>query len=190
MASNRYRHPRPGVIGKLAAWLANSPSIAHVRQALMLRLPFMQLESDVTDVVYLTWMIDVGAARRLVPSGYALWQRDGKTPFTILTYRHGNFGPAFLGPLRRMMPSPLQSNWRLYGAQPNQVFFVKNVMSSFLHALGTRMFSDVLQTHYPSTCGRSSRWRQTATRHARSCPYSKRQDSHSASSSRRFHSAC
>lgn len=95
-------------------------------------------------------MVDVYAAQKLAPPGVPLWQRDGKTPFTILTYRHGHFGPAFLGRLRRIMPSPLQSNWRLYAECPGHVVFLKNVLSNPLHALGTRIFSDALQSHYPA----------------------------------------
>jgi hypothetical protein len=113
-------------------------------------LPFPILESDVTDVIYLTWMIDVQAAQAYLPAYVPLWQRDGKTPFTILTYRHGHFGPAFLGRLRRWMPSPLQSNWRLYAEEEGQIIFLKNILSSAPHALATRLLSDVLQSHYPA----------------------------------------
>lgn len=148
---NRYRHPFPGAFGRILGSLANSVGLANLRHAVMRRLPFLKLESDVTDVVYLTWMVDVDAAQALAPAGHVLWQRDGKTPFTILTYRHGHFGPAVLGGLRRMMPSPLQSNWRLYSERPGQVIFLKNVLSNPLHAMGTRIFSDALQSHYPAS---------------------------------------
>lgn len=120
----------------------------------MSRLPFLTLHSDVRDVVYVSWLVDAAAAQKLVPAGVALWQRDGKTPFTVLTYRHGHFGPALPGPLRRLLPSPLQSNWRLYldhtppGAPAVPcVYFLKNIMASLPHALGTRLFSDILPTH-------------------------------------------
>ena len=120
----------------------------------MARLPFLTLHSDVRDVVYVSWLVDAAAAQKLVPAGVALWQRDGKTPFTVLTYRHGHFGPALPGPLRRLLPSPLQSNWRLYldhtppGAPAVPcVYFLKNIMDSLPHALGTRLFSDILPTH-------------------------------------------
>lgn len=120
----------------------------------MARLPFLTLHSDVRDVVYVSWLVDAAAAQQLVPAGVALWQRDGKTPFTVLTYRHGHFGPALPGPLRKLLPSPLQSNWRLYldhtppGAPAVPcVYFLKNIMDSLPHALGTRLFSDILPTH-------------------------------------------
>lgn len=50
----------------------------------------------------------------VVPPGVSLIQKGGHTLLTVLTYRHGHFGPAFLGPLRKLLPSPLQSNWRVY----------------------------------------------------------------------------
>ena len=154
MQDNTYRHPRAGGPGRLFAALANCAHFAKLRQAVMSRLPFLTLHSDVRDVVYVSWLVDAAAAQTLLAPGVALWQRDGKTPFTVLTYRHGHFGPALPGPLRRLMPSPLQSNWRLYldhtpAGAPDVpcVYFLKNIMDSLPHALGTRLFSDILPTH-------------------------------------------
>ena len=154
LQDNTYRHPRAGWPGRLLAALANCTRFAAVRQAILSRLPFLPLHSDVRDVVYVSWLVDAQAAQQLLPAGVSLWQRDGKTPFTVLTYRHGHFGPALLGPLRRLLPSPLQSNWRLYldhtppGAPDVPcVYFLKNIMDSLPHALGTRLFSDILPTH-------------------------------------------
>ncbi|MCX7293930.1 DUF2071 domain-containing protein [Janthinobacterium sp.] len=154
LQDNTYRHPRAGWPGRLFAALANCTHFADVRQAILSRLPFVTLHSDVRDVVYVSWLVDAQAAQQLLPAGVTLWQRDGKTPFTVLTYRHGHFGPALPGPLRRLLPSPLQSNWRLYldhtppGAPAVPcVYFLKNIMDSLPHALGTRLFSDILPTH-------------------------------------------
>ncbi len=120
----------------------------------MSRCPFLTLESDVTDVVYLTWLVPVEACRPLIPPGVKVWQRQGLTAFTVLTYQHGHFGPAFLGSLRKWCLWPLQSNWRFYlehappGAPPvPMVLFLKNVMNSLAYTLGTRLFSDALPTH-------------------------------------------
>ncbi|WP_342117856.1 DUF2071 domain-containing protein [Pseudoduganella sp. OTU4001] len=148
--TNDYIHPKEGLAGRLLAKLANSRRIAATRRAILSRLPFMTLESDVRDVVYLTWMVDAATAQAMVPPGLKLWQRNGLTPFSILTYRHGGFGPTLAGPARKLLPSPLQSNWRLYLEEPGKVYFVRNVMDSALHALGTRMFSDILPTHLPA----------------------------------------
>ena len=151
---NRFRHCRRGIRAAFVSWLANNEWLKQLRRAVTKYLPFPKLESDVTDVIYLTWMVEVDRVASLVPQGTKLWQKSGLTPFSILTYRHGHFGPSITGWFRRLFPSPLQSNWRLYLATapegaPNvrTVLFLKNVMNSELYALGSRMFSDVLPTH-------------------------------------------
>lgn len=156
MSDNRYVHPRPGFVGWLLEAVANSRLLLGARRRLMSVLPFLKLQSDVRDVVYLTWLVKAESVKHLVPPGVTLWQRGGVTPFTILTYAHGHFGPAGIGRLRSVFPSPLQSNWRLYleplpQARPGQrvVLFIKNIMSSTLYAIGTRVFSDALPTHLP-----------------------------------------
>jgi hypothetical protein len=152
-----YRHPYPGLRGRLLERLLNARALARLRHALLARLPFPVLRSDVTDVVYLTWMVDARAAAALLPAGLHVWERDGRTPLTALTYRHGHFGPAFTGPLRRLFPSPLQSNWRLYldgplppGAPPRTVWFLENMMDHGAYVAATRLFSDIMQTHRPA----------------------------------------
>lgn len=154
MSNQRYVHPRPGATGALIARIANCPGLARMRRAVTGHLPFPILISDVVNVVYATWLVDAARVQRFLPSGASLWVRGGLTPFTVLTYRHGNFGPAMAGALRRLFPSPLQSNWRLYLEQPlpgapnvATVVFVKNVIDSVFYALGTRVFSDSLPSH-------------------------------------------
>jgi hypothetical protein len=152
-----YRHPYPGLAGRVLEGLLNARGLARLRHALLSRLPFPVLESDVADVVYLTWMVDARAAQALLPAGLRVWERDGLTPLTVLTYRHGHFGPALAGPLRRLFPSPLQSNWRLYldgalppGAPANTVWFLENMMDSGAYVAATRLFSDIMRTHRPA----------------------------------------
>lgn len=151
---NRFRHSRHGIRAAFVSWLANNEWLKQLRRALTKYLPFPKLESDVTDVIYFTWMVEVDRVTSLVPQGTKLWQKSGLTPFSILTYRHGYFGPSIIGWFRRLFPSPLQSNWRLYletapeGApHVRTVLFLKNVMNSELYSLGSRLFSDVLPTH-------------------------------------------
>mgnify|MGYP000037053399 CR=1 FL=1 len=153
---NRFISPRSGPIIGLTAAISNSKIIARCRRVFTSIFPFLRLRSDVTNVVYMNWIIESESVHHLIPNGLELWEENGQTIFTILTYRHGNFGPSFLGPLRRMFFSPLQSNWRLYlkSAPPqvpqgSTVLFLKNSMSSHLYALGTRVLSDVLATHLP-----------------------------------------
>ncbi|WP_033407128.1 DUF2071 domain-containing protein [Uliginosibacterium gangwonense] len=155
---NTYRHPHRGLPAGMFNSLANALMLARVRRAAMNYLPFPVLESDVRDVVYLTWMLDAEVVSPFVPAGVRLWQHEGQTPLTILTYAHRHFGPSRLGRLRSVCPSPLQSNWRLYveelpGGSPasRTVLFLKNIMNSTLYALGTRVFSDALPTHLASS---------------------------------------
>jgi hypothetical protein len=152
-----YRHPYPGLPGQFLEGLLNARGLARLRHALFSRLPFPVLQSDVADVVYVTWLVDARAATALLPAGLRVWERDGKTPLTVLTYRHGHFGPALAGRLRRLFPSPLQSNWRLYldgplppGAPPQTVWFLENMMDSGAYVAATRLFSDIMRTHRPA----------------------------------------
>ncbi|KVO67344.1 hypothetical protein WJ78_13980 [Burkholderia ubonensis] len=152
--TNAFVHPSAGIVGRLANRVVASRPLLRTRRALLSRLPFLQLASDVQDVVYCTWLVDLANVAHLVPPGVRLAARDGKTPFTILTYAHRHFGPRAAGPLRRLFPSPLQSNWRLYvdtlaGRKPAEqtVLFVKNVFDHPLYALGSRLFSDALPSH-------------------------------------------
>lgn len=152
-----YRHPYPGRAGRVLERLLNARGLARLRHAVLSHLPFPVLRSDVADVVYVTWMVDARVAGALLPAGLRVWERGGRTPFTVLTYRHGHFGPALAGPLRRLFPSPLQSNWRLYldgplppGAPPHTVWFLENVMDSGAYVAATRLFSDIMRTHRPA----------------------------------------
>ncbi|WP_454758706.1 hypothetical protein [Caulobacter segnis] len=148
MAHNRFESPDRGPFGRLQDRLANSRGLARLRRAVFSRLPFPVLASDVRDVVYASWIVPLDRIAGEIPPGVAVLERDGRTIVTALTYRHGGFGPALAGPLRRLFPSPRQSNWRLYLARPGIVLFVKNVFDSALYALGTRLFSDALPSHH------------------------------------------
>jgi len=153
--NNAFVYPGNGLVGGLINRLVASRILLRTRRALLSRLPFLKLASDVTDVVYCTWIVDVAAVAHLVPPRVTLAQRDGKTLFTVLTYARHHFGPALAGPLWRLFPSPLQSNWRLYveslpdGVKTDRtVLFVKNIFDNPLYAVGSRLFSDVLPSHF------------------------------------------
>ena len=108
------------------------------------------------DVLYLNWVVPLPLSKADLPPGVSVWERGQSTILTVLIYRHGHFGPVFLGPLRRLFPSPLQSNWRLYvtrveGEDPthSMVLFLRNFFSSALYAIGTRLGSDALPSELP-----------------------------------------
>ena len=151
-----YEHPSNRRFRRLAESLANSRGIRAFRRALFTRLPFPVLESNVQDVLYLNWVVPLPLSKADLPPGVSVWERGQSTILTVLIYRHGHFGPVFLGPLRRLFPSPLQSNWRLYvtrveGEDPthSMVLFLRNFFSSALYAIGTRLGSDALPSEQP-----------------------------------------
>lgn len=152
--ASRYLHPVAGRWGRFIEALVGSPAWRHLRRRIASRWPVPALVSDVVDVAYLSWWVDVQSLP-VPPSGYRYHAWEGRTPFTILSYRHGNFGPALAGPLRRLFPSPLQSNWRWYlqreddppAAMPT-VLFARNVMDSLPHVVGARLFSDAMQPQF------------------------------------------
>ena len=151
LESNRFIAPQPGWSGRLLARVLNCHGLLRLRRRLFSRLPFPTLRSDVRDVVYLNWMVDVARVAHLVPGGLRLWERGGLTPLTVLSYRHGGFGPEAAGPARRLFGSPLQSNWRLYlqdeGSAAGSVLFLSNIVDSALYAASSRLCSDALPTH-------------------------------------------
>ncbi len=116
-----WRCPRAGLLGRAIDAISNSRFL----RALCEWLPLVALNSDITDVIYVNYLVDAQQLLPLVPSGLEL-QRLGPggrwALFTLLTYRHGHFGPGLLGPLRQLLPSPVQSNWRIYVAIRKRVW--------------------------------------------------------------------
>ena len=96
-----------------------------------------------------------GCPGKRAPSATFWWRSPSCAGLSILTYRHGGFGPVLLGPLCRLLPSPLQSNWRFNLAptqgQQDAVYFFKTVLSSAPHVLGSRLLADGLPAHLAGT---------------------------------------
>ncbi|HKP60377.1 MAG TPA: DUF2071 domain-containing protein [Polyangiales bacterium] len=108
-------------------------------------MPFPRLQSDIRDVLYLNWLVPAGALQALVPGGLRIQRHGDSALLSALVYRHGNFGPRLLGPLRKLMPSPVQCNLRVYLESPPQhVVFVANSIDSSMYVLGSRLLSDGL----------------------------------------------
>ncbi|MBH1657815.1 hypothetical protein I5V54_00235 [Stenotrophomonas maltophilia] len=147
-----YRHPSDTLVGRMLPRLLHAPRWTRLRRALSRRWPMPALVSDVRDVVYVSWWVDVRHAP-MPPPGHHYVVHAGRTPYTILSYRHGHFGPALAGPLRSLMPSPRQSNWRWYLRRDDDpdgtpvVLFDRNVMDQLAFVAGARVFSDAMQPH-------------------------------------------
>ncbi len=150
-----YRHPSDTLVGRMLPRLLHAPRWTRQRRALSRRWPMLALVSDVRDVVYVSWWVDVRHAPT-PPPGHHYVVHAGRTPYTILSYRHGHFGPALAGPLRFLMPSPRQSNWRWYLRRDDDpdgtpvVLFDRNVMDQLPFVAGARAFSDAMQPHLPT----------------------------------------
>jgi hypothetical protein len=71
--------------------------------------------------------------------------------FTFLTFRHGHFGFRIMGPLRKLMPSPVQTNWRIHVRDPNTgtigIYFVTNAVTATSPAFGARLFTEGMPMH-------------------------------------------
>jgi hypothetical protein len=114
----------------------------------------LALSSDITDVIYVNYLVEADRLEPFVPAGLEL-QRIGRGSryalFTHLTYRHGHFGPRLLGPLRRLLPSPVHTSWRIYVADSHSglrgTYVVTSAIASTLHALAARLLSEGMPMH-------------------------------------------
>ncbi len=145
-----WRHPWRGPIGRALDALANSRFVRAVCEW----LPVPAFRSDIRDVIYCNYLVEAEQLLPLLPPGLEL-QRVGPAGrwalFSSLSYQHGHFGPALLGPLRRLLPSPVQSNWRIYVRDPRSgktgIYFVTNAIAGTLHALAARLLSEGMPMH-------------------------------------------
>lgn len=149
---HHFKAPDHSWKSKLAS-IINAKGLRDLIRASSSIIPIPVMKSDIRDVVYLNWMVPEERARKLCPAPLKLDVRKGKTAISLLTYQHGHFGPAFYGPLRQFLPSPCQSNWRIYvepenpGAKRDAIYFFKTSISEWPHALGSRLLSDGLPSH-------------------------------------------
>jgi hypothetical protein len=145
-----WRHPGQGLWPRLLDLLSNG----RLPRALLGVVPSISMRSEITDVVYVSYVVDAERLAPLVPVGLEL-ERLGPNGryalFTFLTYQHHDFGFAFLGKLRRLFPSPVQSNWRVHVRDPESarrgIYFVTNAISHLLPALGARLLTEGMPMH-------------------------------------------
>lgn len=148
----KFSYSKQNALGLILNNLLNNSVFKNLKKRINKPFNNVILQSNIKNVVYLNWMIPIEKVKHLVPEGFALEIWDGYTVLTILTYEHGNFGPKFLKSFRKILGSPLQSNWRLYLNDYNEkpaILFLSNVMNSLLYTVGSRTFSNVMETHTP-----------------------------------------
>jgi hypothetical protein len=146
----RWIHPGSGPLARALEAIANSRLLG----ALLEPIPELEMRSDIRDVVYVNYLLPARALEPLVPPGLELQRLGPKGEhalFTFLTYRHGHFGFALLGPLRRLMPSPVQTNWRIHVRDPRSgyagIMFLTNAMDNTGLALAARMTTEGMPMH-------------------------------------------
>lgn len=146
----RWRHPRDGVLARALDAFANSRLFG----VLLEPIPELEMRSDIRDVVYVNYLVEAKRVESLVPPGLELQRLgpDGRWAlFTFLTYRHGHFGFAFLGPLRKLLPSPVQTNWRIHVVDPvtghRGITFLTNAIADTVLALAARMTTEGMPMH-------------------------------------------
>ena len=148
-----WKAPRRTFLGWLCELIANSRFLQYACEF----GPRFAMASDIRDVVYINYVVPARNLLPLVPEGLELLTlaEDRYALLSVLIYKHGAFGMNFLGPLRRpLMPSPLQSNWRIYVREPRTstegVFFFSNTISGTLTALIARILSRGVAMHVPA----------------------------------------
>lgn len=148
-----WKYPRVDSIGSLFTVIGNSRFLRYAGEW----IPSVAMISDIEDVIYVNYLVDANAVEAMVPVGLEL-QRLGPEKnfalFSALTYRHGHFGPRFFGPLRKLMPSPVQSNWRIHVRDYNGVegiFFVATIVTSAAVSLCGRLLCDGVPMHVAET---------------------------------------
>ncbi|HEX4125507.1 MAG TPA: hypothetical protein VHY37_12325, partial [Tepidisphaeraceae bacterium] len=154
-----FRHPATGLLGRICDVLAN----ARLARAVGEHLPALALASDITDVIYANYLVEADRLERFVDPPVRL-QRigpDGRYAlFTFLTFHHGHFGPRCFGPLRRLWPSPIQSNWRVYVFDPatgrRGIQFLAIAITRTPFALAARLLAENIPMHVPATARFSS----------------------------------
>ncbi len=146
----RWKYPGAGPVARTFDWLANSRFMG----ALLEPLPELTMRSNISHVVYVNYLIPAARAQEMVPEGLTL-QRLGPDGawalFSFLTYQHGHFGFALLGPLRRLMPSPVQTNWRIHIEIPETkvrgIYFLTNAVTHVVPALCARLLTEGMPMH-------------------------------------------
>ncbi|MCH7350993.1 MULTISPECIES: DUF2071 domain-containing protein [unclassified Acinetobacter] len=152
MNRHHFKLPPSKPLFRFLAPVLSCRLLLQLRRLMMRILPFMPLQSRVSNIVYLSWLVDIEQVRQHYPQSVPLWEKDGKTIFTILIYQHHHFGFKFFGWLRKLMPSPRQSNWRFYldESQPKTVIFEQVIVDQALYVIGGRLASDVMPAQYAS----------------------------------------
>ncbi|MEO1994969.1 MAG: DUF2071 domain-containing protein, partial [Planctomycetaceae bacterium] len=154
-ALHRLRWPTRGAADRVLTPLANAAGLRDLIRSTARIVPVPVMASDITDVVYLNWLVPAERVAGWLPAPLKLHCLGNRTFVSLLTYRHGHFGPRFLGPMRCLMPSACQTNWRLYvepvcADEPRDaIYFFKTALDHSGLAVASRLMADGLPSHRP-----------------------------------------
>jgi hypothetical protein len=117
-------------------------------------IPPVSLASEIDGVLYINYLLPADTLISLVPKHLEL-QRLGPNKdlalFSILCFEHKNFGPKFFGPLRKLMPGGVVSNWRIHVTEPRSglsgIYFLSNATNKIAISLGARLLSEAMPMH-------------------------------------------
>ena len=152
---HRLHWPTAGIAGRMLTALGNAAGLRDMIRSTSRVLPIPVLASDITNVVYLNWLVPAERVAGWLPAPLQLHRFGNRTFVSLLTYQHGHFGPRFLGPLRRLLPSVCQTNWRLYiepvvdDTSRDAIYFFKTALDHSGLAVASRCMSDGLPSHRP-----------------------------------------
>jgi hypothetical protein len=146
----KWRAPYPGILWRITQGIMRSRFLRAIAEL----LPTIPMRSNIRNVVYINYLVRAERLLPLLPDGLELQLLGAHSEygmFTYLTMRHGHFGPTFLGPLRKLLISPLQSNWRIYVRDPltekSGVYFVTTTTDSVPLAVGARFLAEGMPMH-------------------------------------------
>jgi hypothetical protein len=147
-----FRHPSRSLVGKCCDPLCNS----RLARAFFEFIPALAMDSDITDVIYVNYLVEASRVERFVDEPLKLQRLgpEGKYAFfTFLTFHHGHFGPRCFGPLRRLWPSPIQSNWRIHVYDPSTgkrgIQFLAIAITGSQFAIAARLLAENIPMHVP-----------------------------------------
>ncbi len=145
-----WRAPHAGPAGWLATGLANS----RVIRLFCEYLPGLPFDSDITDVIYINYLVEAERVKPLVPAGLELRRLgpDGRYAlFSLLTYKHGRLGPRMARRWPLPLPSAIQSNWRIHVQDPHSqslgIYFITNAAAHPIVSIGGRLMLEALPMH-------------------------------------------
>ncbi|GAA5005790.1 hypothetical protein GCM10023206_10860 [Acinetobacter puyangensis] len=87
MHKHRFKAPLQNYFFRILITILSCHRLLRLRRYIMRYLPFLKLKSEVHDVVYLSWLVDVDQLKNHFPKHVPLWEKKGKQflPFSAIS---------------------------------------------------------------------------------------------------------